>query len=260
MFVGFLTVHLVSGLLVEQVNEGSLLWVALHWFGLLFLALIALRLLTLKPASIRQAMDDDGFESLIRLQDGTVPRFGFRTGVMMQFVNGKEWALVITIMRQALDGFGGGLTGMLLIASLTCTGGVAAMSLWSVGGGRLTGVLRDDVRGRRVLVGLGVLVLLLLAALRCAADQAWVLLNPEGHEVVLGALQMFGHRGLSSATSPPVLPRAPPWGVVVAHLLCGFEDLLPAWGKARSNAAAPGSDCEMRSLRLPGTSESISLR
>ena len=165
MFVGFLLVHLASGLLVEQVNEGSLLWVALHWFGLLFLALIALRLLTLTPASIREAMDEDGFESLLRLQDGTVPRLGFRTGVMMQFVNGKEWALVITIMRQALDGFGGGLTGMLLIASLTCTGGVAAMSLWSVGGGRLTGALRDDVRGRRVLVGLGVLVLLLLTAL-----------------------------------------------------------------------------------------------
>ena len=35
MLVGFLTVHLVSGLLVEQVGEGSLLWVALHWFGLL---------------------------------------------------------------------------------------------------------------------------------------------------------------------------------------------------------------------------------
>jgi len=54
---------------------------------------------------------------------------------------------------------------MLLIASLTCTGGVAAMGLWSVGGGGLTGVLRDDVRCRRVLVGLGVLVLLLMVAL-----------------------------------------------------------------------------------------------
>ena len=165
MLVGFLTVHLVSGLLVEQVNEDSLLWVGLHWFGLLFLGLIAVRLLTLKPASIREAMDGEGLESLLRLQDGSVPRLGFRTGVMMQFVNGKEWALVITIMRQALDGFGGGLSGMLLIASLTCTGGVAAMSMWSVGGGRLTNVLREDVRGRRVLVGLGLLVLFLLVAL-----------------------------------------------------------------------------------------------
>jgi threonine/homoserine/homoserine lactone efflux protein len=110
-------------------------------------------------------MDDEGLESLLRLQDGTVPRLGFRTGVMMQFVNGKDWALVITIMRQALDGFGGGLTGIMLIASLTCTGGVAAMAMWSVGGGRLTEVLRDDVRGRRVLVALGTLVLLLLVAL-----------------------------------------------------------------------------------------------
>ena len=165
MLVGFLTVHLVSGLLVEQVDEGSLLWRALHWFGLLFLGLIALRVLTLKPAVIRETMDNEGLDSLLRLQDGTVPRLGFRAGVMMQFVNGKEWALVITIMRQALDGFGGGLSGMLLIASFTCTGGVAAMSLWSIGGGRLTEVLRDDVRGRRVLVALGVLVLLLMLAL-----------------------------------------------------------------------------------------------
>jgi len=37
--------------------------------------------------------------------------------------------------------------------------------MWSVGGGRLTNVLREDVRGRRVLVGLGLLVFFLLVAL-----------------------------------------------------------------------------------------------
>ncbi len=165
MVVGFLTVHLVSGLLVEEVQEDSLLWLCLHWFGLIFLGLIAMRILTLKPASIREAMDTDGFQSLLKLKDGSIPRLGFRTGVLMQFVNGKEWALVITMMRFALEGFGGGVVGILLIASITCTGGVAAMSLWSIGGGRLTGVVRDDVWGRRVLLVLGALMLLILAAL-----------------------------------------------------------------------------------------------
>lgn len=165
MLVGFLTVHLVSGLLVEEVSPEGLLWTVLHWFGLLFLGLIALRLLTLRPSSIRQAMDTEGFQSLLKVRDGSIPRLGFRTGVLMQFVNGKEWALVIAIMRFSLEGFGGGLLGILLIASLTCTGGVAAMALWSLGGGRLTEVLRDDVRGRRVLVALGVLVMVLLAVL-----------------------------------------------------------------------------------------------
>ena len=69
------------------------------------------------------------------------------------------------------------------------------MSMWSVGGGRLTGVLRDDARPSRA-GRLGVLVLLLLAALGCAALSGLVLLDPEGHEVVLGTLQMFGHGGL----------------------------------------------------------------
>ena len=165
MLVGFLTVHLVSGFLVEEISPDGLLWTVLHWFGLLFLGLIALRLLTLRPSSIRQAMDADGLQSLLKVRDGSIPRLGFRTGVLMQFVNGKEWALVITIMRFSLEGFGGGLLGILLIASLTCTGGVTAMALWSLGGGRLTEVLRDDVQGRRVLVALGVLVMVLLTVL-----------------------------------------------------------------------------------------------
>ena len=33
MVVGFLTVHLVSGLLVEEVQEDSLLWLCLHCLG-----------------------------------------------------------------------------------------------------------------------------------------------------------------------------------------------------------------------------------
>jgi len=85
--------------------------------------------------------------------------------VLMQFVNGKEWALVLTVMRLALEGFGGGLLGIAFIAAVTTSGGLIAMSLWTFGGGRLTGVLRRDTAGRRVFVGLGLLVVLLLLAL-----------------------------------------------------------------------------------------------
>ena len=165
MAVGFVVVHMVCGLLVERVDEEGLLWVLLHWFGLLFLSLIALRLLTLHPASIRREMDQDGLEALLRIKDGGVPRLGFGTGVGMQFVNGKEWALVLTVMRLALDGFGGGLLGIALIATVTTSGGLLAMGLWTFGGGRLTASLRDETLGRRIFVGLGLLVLLLMLAL-----------------------------------------------------------------------------------------------
>ncbi len=165
MAVGFVVVHLVCGLLVQQVDEDGALWGLLHWFGLVFLALIAVRLFTLTPADVRTAMDGQGLEALVRLRDGGVPRLGFTTGVLMQFVNGKEWALVLTVMRLALEGFGGGLLGIASIAAVTTSGGLIAMSLWTLGGGRLTGVLRRDTAGRRVFVGLGLLVVLLLLAL-----------------------------------------------------------------------------------------------
>jgi len=122
-------------------------------------------LFTLTPADVRSAMDGQGFEALVRLRDGGVPRLGFTTGVLMQFVNGKEWALVLTVMRLALEGFGGGLLGIASIAAVTTSGGLIAMSLWTLGGGRLAGVLRRDMAGRRVFVGLGLLVVLLLLAL-----------------------------------------------------------------------------------------------
>ena len=91
MAVGFVVVHLVCGLLVQQVDEDGALWGLLHWFGLVFLALIAVRLFTLTPADVRTAMDGQGLKALVRLRDGGVPRLGFTTGVLMQFVNGKEW-------------------------------------------------------------------------------------------------------------------------------------------------------------------------
>ena len=38
-------------------------------------------------------------------------KLGLKSGLLMQFVNGKEWAFVIMIMSQFIGPFGGGIGG-----------------------------------------------------------------------------------------------------------------------------------------------------
>ena len=79
----------------------------------------------------------------------------------MQFINGKEWAFVFTIMWLALEGFGGGWLGILLITTITTTGGVIAMFTWTFIGGKLVDIVSDKKRGKSVFMTLGALLFLL---------------------------------------------------------------------------------------------------
>ena len=79
----------------------------------------------------------------------------------MQFINGKEWAFVFAIMWLALEGFGGGWTGILSITAITTSGGLLAMVLWTFVGGRLVNYVSEERRGRIVFRTLGSLLFLL---------------------------------------------------------------------------------------------------
>ena len=77
----------------------------------------------------------------------------------MQFVNGKEWTMVSAIMALSLEGFGGGLQGILLISAITIPGGIVAMSLWTYVGGRMMDYIQDEKRARVVFRCLGTLLM-----------------------------------------------------------------------------------------------------
>ena len=77
----------------------------------------------------------------------SVPVLGFKTGLFMQFINGKEWAFVFAIMWLALEGFGGGWTGILGITAITTSGGLLAMIAWTFVGGNWLSMLAMNVRG-----------------------------------------------------------------------------------------------------------------
>jgi len=161
MAIGFIIVHLIVGMLVENVEEGSTALQVLHYFGLLFIFAIALRVFTLNPALINKAVESNSLLSLTERTVTSVPILGFKTGLFMQFINGKEWAFVFAIMWLALEGFGGGWIGILSITAITTSGGLIAMILWTFVGGKLVDYVSEERRGRIVFRTLGSLLFLL---------------------------------------------------------------------------------------------------
>ena len=133
MVIGFVSVHLIIGSVIEQIDEESMFFSFLEWFGILFF--VALGIIILRLPIERLSVDQD------------IKRLDFRHGIGLQFINGKEWAFVSVIMIQFLDGFGGGLTGILLITSITTTGGLLSMILWTFTGHKLMATLRDERKG-----------------------------------------------------------------------------------------------------------------
>ena len=165
MVVGFISVHLIVGLLVSSVDEDSTALIALHYFGLLFIAALALRIFTLNPAMINREVEAKSIMSLAEYNVSNVPVLGFKTGLFMQFINGKEWAFGFAIMWLALEGFGGGWTGSLGITAITTTGGLGAMIAWTFVGGKLVEYVGDERKGRIVFMTLGSLLFLLGVAM-----------------------------------------------------------------------------------------------
>ena len=133
MVIGFVSVHLIIGSVIEQIDEESVFFSFLEWFGILFF--VALGIIILRLPIERLSVDQD------------IKRLDFRHGIALQFINGKEWAFVSVMMIQFLDGFGGGLTGILLITSITTTAGLLSMILWTFTGHKLMATLRDERKG-----------------------------------------------------------------------------------------------------------------
>lgn len=119
MALGFISIHVICGLVVDSFEEDSTIGLAMNIVGSIFMFLIAFAILFLGRSDRIQSFPD------------AVPKLGFKTGVLMQYVNGKEWAMVFMIMSKFLSDFGGGLRGIFTIATITTTGGIAAMFVWS---------------------------------------------------------------------------------------------------------------------------------
>ena len=137
MAVGFVMVEVSVGLLADALSDSATAMTVLHWIGMAFLAAMVVAMLRFDPASVQSGQNIEGV-------------LGFKVGIGMQFVNGKEWAFVIIMMSQFIEPLGGGLTGILTIVSVTLTMCLSAMILWTLAGARLNHLFTEGTTGKRI--------------------------------------------------------------------------------------------------------------
>ena len=150
MAIGLFIMEFTVGLAIDSLSENETALVALHWIGMLFLLAMAVALFKFDVTSLNVS------ESTGKL--------GLKTGIAMQFVNGKEWAFVILIMSQYIESLGGGVAGILSIIAVTLSICIAAMIAWTFFGARLSGLFSDEKNSPRVFKVCGFLLSLLWVA------------------------------------------------------------------------------------------------
>ena len=148
--IGIFIMEFTVGLAIDSLSENETALVALHWIGMVFLLAMAVALFKFDITSLNVS------ESTGKL--------GLKTGIAMQFVNGKEWAFVILIMSKYIEPLGGGVVGILSIIAVTLSICVAAMIAWTFFGARLSGIFSDDIKGPRIFKICGTLLSLLWVA------------------------------------------------------------------------------------------------
>jgi cysteine/O-acetylserine efflux protein len=157
MGLGFFMVHVLCGLAVNSFDADGKVRLYLDAVGTLFMFLIAGSVIFLARS-----------ERFLSFPD-TLPKLGFKTGLLMQFVNGKEWAMVFMVMSKFLDDFGGGISGVFLIASITVPGGVFAMYLWTRLGEGIKHRFEETNQMQGVLTFLGLLLFIVSLLLAISA-------------------------------------------------------------------------------------------
>lgn len=149
MALGFISIHFVCGLAVDSFDENGTIGTVMNIIGSIFMFLIAFGILYL------------GRSKKIQHFPEIIPKLGFKTGVLMQYVNGKEWVMVFMIMSKFLSDFGGGIIGILIISTITTSGGIVAMIIWSNVGEKIKTKATDPQFTKKAFTILGSILFIL---------------------------------------------------------------------------------------------------
>ena len=148
MAIGLFIMELLVGLTIESLADNDNGKIILHWIGLVFLFLMGVAMFNFDLDSIDLSVEKG--------------KLGLKTGIMMQFVNGKEWAFVIMMMSQFIEPMGGGLLGIMIIIFTTLSICIPAMIAWTIFGNKLTELFLDPVFSKRIFSICGTSLILLM--------------------------------------------------------------------------------------------------
>lgn len=137
MAIGLLLMELIIGLSVEPLRDSDNGIIFLHWIGMIFLGLMSIAMFNINLKSI--------------ISSNSRGRLGIKTGILMQFVNGKEWAFIILIMSQFIEPLGGGIIGIITIIIVTLIVCIPAMIAWTFVGNSLSELFLEPITGKIIV-------------------------------------------------------------------------------------------------------------
>jgi threonine/homoserine/homoserine lactone efflux protein len=144
MAIGLLLMELIIGLSVESLRGSDNGIIFLHWIGMIFLALMSIAMFNINLKSI--------------ISSNSRGKLGIKSGILMQFLNGKEWAFIILIMNQFIEPLGGGIIGIIAIIIVTLIVCIPAMIAWTFVGNNLSELFLDPITGKRIVRTCGTLL------------------------------------------------------------------------------------------------------
>jgi threonine/homoserine/homoserine lactone efflux protein len=142
MALGWSALGIVIGLATDLLEQEQVLLRTLEAIGAFYIAYIGLHVM--RSDGVGEA-DLEG-------------RLGFRTGVALQFVNGKAWIHFLVLMAGFGSVFGQGAMAKVALVGLNLSFGYPAVLTWTVLGAQLRRLFASDTAGRRLNATLGALL------------------------------------------------------------------------------------------------------
>ena len=141
MAIGWSTLGLFVGAATVFIEENEEFFRLLTYVGAAYIAYLAYKLATSSPIATEHEQAD---------------RLGFRTGLILQVVNGKAWIHFLVLMTAFGGLFGNGFTAKALLVLLNLTFGLPAVITWAAFGTLLRRVFSTERSARNLNTAMGV--------------------------------------------------------------------------------------------------------
>ena len=141
MAIGWSTLGLFVGAATVFIEENEEFFRLLTYVGAAYISYLAYKLATSSPIDTEHDQAD---------------RLGFRTGIVLQVVNGKAWIHFLVLMTAFGGLFGTGFAAKALLVLLNLTFGLPAVITWAAFGTLLRRVFSTERSARNLNTEMGV--------------------------------------------------------------------------------------------------------
>ena len=158
MVTGWSSLGIGVGLASTVIEENEEVFTFLSWIGALYIAYLAYKMATTKLEDLNS--EDSGTTSSL---GNTEQPLGFRTGLVLQMVNGKAWIHFLVLMTTFGATFGYGFISKVSLVGLNGVFGYCAVLTWTVSGVTLSKIFSSPKQAR--ILNLGLAFTLLVVAI-----------------------------------------------------------------------------------------------